>query len=442
VAGRAIDHEGVRSRFDRALRRANRRADRRQLSTPYRDLLPPLSTEEFDALEADILAHGLQNAIVVDEDGNILDGHNRYAVLRRHRLPLQVRTIEGLTEAERRACVYRSNLARRNLSPSQKRELRKQMQRIARQLRQEGRSQSELATTLGVPRETVRDWIRNIGGSANTSGPDCRVKVHAGGRREIVRRVSRGELQAQIAADYGITSRQVSNIVRREGESSAQEEPAAPSDARANGIIVGDYRIAGRRVQDGTVDLIFCDPVWGTHEKPELVDRNYRDLARFASRVLKPSGWCLAYVGGSFWLQAGMAMKQHLEPGPLFAAVHGGPGALASISRHFNVIAKFKPVLAFFKPPFAAPSKAFSDVVFGKREKGLHEWQQSLVEAEHFIGHLCAPGGLVLDPFCGSGTTCAAAKRIGRRWLAFEIDAKTAAAARARVQRAGRRSGA
>ena len=33
-------------------------------------------------------------------------------------------------------------------------------------------------------------------------------------------------------------------------------------------------------------------------------------------------------------------------------------------------------------------------------------------------------GGLVFDPFVGSGTTCLAAKRLGHKWLGFEINSK------------------
>ena len=44
------------------------------------------------------------------------------------------------------------------------------------------------------------------------------------------------------------------------------------------------------------------------------------------------------------------------------------------------------------------------------------------------------PGDIVLDPFCGSGTTCLAARALGRHYLAFEIDPDTCELARERVR--------
>ena len=41
--------------------------------------------------------------------------------------------------------------------------------------------------------------------------------------------------------------------------------------------------------------------------------------------------------------------------------------------------------------------------------------------AEFFIRSFCPPGGLVLDPFVGSGTTCAVAQKHGRRSIGIDI---------------------
>ncbi len=50
---------------------------------------------------------------------------------------------------------------------------------------------------------------------------------------------------------------------------------------------------------------------------------------------------------------------------------------------------------------------------------------------ERFIRQYTNPGDLVLDPFCGVGTTCYVAQQLGRRWLGFEIDPDEAERARA-----------
>jgi site-specific DNA-methyltransferase (adenine-specific) len=44
------------------------------------------------------------------------------------------------------------------------------------------------------------------------------------------------------------------------------------------------------------------------------------------------------------------------------------------------------------------------------------------------------PGDLVLDPFCGSGTTGVACIRLGRRFIGIEKDATYAAVARERLE--------
>lgn len=42
------------------------------------------------------------------------------------------------------------------------------------------------------------------------------------------------------------------------------------------------------------------------------------------------------------------------------------------------------------------------------------------------------PGDLVLDPFCGVGTTCLAVQQLGRRWVGVDIDGGYLRTARAR----------
>ena len=79
------------------------------------ELLPPLSAEQLDALEADLTKNGCYAPIIVNEDMVIIDGHNRHALCEKHDLPytMAVFSFEDLLEAKQWALDTQKG--RRNL---------------------------------------------------------------------------------------------------------------------------------------------------------------------------------------------------------------------------------------------------------------------------------------------------------------------------------------
>ena len=63
-----------------------------------------------------------------------------------------------------------------------------------------------------------------------------------------------------------------------------------------------------------------------------------------------------------------------------------------------------------------------------------HETQKPLPLMLELVGLFTDPGDIVLDPFCGSGTTGVACLRLGRRFIGIEKDEKYAAIARERLR--------
>jgi site-specific DNA-methyltransferase (adenine-specific) len=55
-------------------------------------------------------------------------------------------------------------------------------------------------------------------------------------------------------------------------------------------------------------------------------------------------------------------------------------------------------------------------------ERADHPTQKPLEIIERMVKASCPPGGIVLDPFMGSGTTAIAAKRLGRQYTGFELN--------------------
>lgn len=68
------------------------------------------------------------------------------------------------------------------------------------------------------------------------------------------------------------------------------------------------------------------------------------------------------------------------------------------------------------------------------KERVAHPCQMPLGILDRIVKVSSNPGDLVLDPFTGSGTTLVAAKRLGRRYLGFELSEAYAGVARARLE--------
>ena len=79
-------------------------------------LLPPLSGEQFSALESDILEHGCYAPIIVNKDMIIVDGHNRFRVCEKHSLPFKMLVFSFADLLEAKQWALDTQKGRRNLN--------------------------------------------------------------------------------------------------------------------------------------------------------------------------------------------------------------------------------------------------------------------------------------------------------------------------------------
>lgn len=172
-------------------------------------------------------------------------------------------------------------------------------------------------------------------------------------------------------------------------------------------------------LEDGSVDLILTDPPY----IKEQWETAYRTLATQGARILKPSGYLITYCGHIHLNQIMRILDESgLEYYWIIMQGNHGPKCLIH-SR--NLLAGFKPILVYQKPPIKALNRISLDVVTGQRSKTYHAWQQDIHEAIHLLRTFARPGDLVVDPFTGSGTVPLAAKALGLRFVGYEIDPGT-----------------
>ena len=90
----------------------------------FQGKIPPLTFEELNQLEANILRDGrIINPIIVWE-GLIVDGHNRFTIAKKHpEIPFMVHEKEFSSRYEAIIWICKNQLGRRNLTPEQKKYL-------------------------------------------------------------------------------------------------------------------------------------------------------------------------------------------------------------------------------------------------------------------------------------------------------------------------------
>lgn len=93
-----------------------------RIDPEFRDLIPPLTTEERAGLEENIKADGCHTPIFVWDD-IIIDGHNRYEICTRNEIPFEVSEWEFDTRQDARIWILRNQFDRRNLTPAQRMDL-------------------------------------------------------------------------------------------------------------------------------------------------------------------------------------------------------------------------------------------------------------------------------------------------------------------------------
>ena len=95
-----------------------------KIDPEFQGKIPPLTFEELNQLEANILRDGrIINPILVWRGLNV-DGHNRYTIAKKHpEIPFTVHEKEFASRYEAIIWICKNQLGRRNLTPEQKKDL-------------------------------------------------------------------------------------------------------------------------------------------------------------------------------------------------------------------------------------------------------------------------------------------------------------------------------
>jgi DNA modification methylase len=205
-----------------------------------------------------------------------------------------------------------------------------------------------------------------------------------------------------------------------------------------NTIIQGDCVAKMADLEAASVDFVLTDPPYLVHYKGRdgrtvANDDNARWLRPAFSeiyRVLKPAAFCVSFYAWNkvhlfmaAWRDVGFRPVGHI----IFRKRY------ASSARFLRYEHEVAYLLA--KGDAQPPAQPIPDVIdFRYTGNKLHPTQKPTSALAPLISCFSQQGGIVLDPFAGSGSTLVAAKQLGRRFLGFEIDPQHHSTATARLE--------
>jgi modification methylase len=266
-------------------------------------------------------------------------------------------------------------------------------------------------------------------------------------------------------------------VVSRRGASARTPRVSFESGASAR-VLVGDCIAELAKLPAACVDLVFADPPYnlqlhGDLKRPDdsrvdAVDDAWDKFASFAAyddftrawllacrRVMKPNAtlWVIGSyhnifrVGTllqdlGFWILNDIVWrKSNPMPnfrGRRFTNAHETLIWAAREAGKRNYTFNYEALKAGnediqVRSDWFIPLCTGEERLKGQDGKKLHPTQKPEALLGRVLLSASRPDDLVLDPFCGSGTTGAVARRLRRRFIGIERDRDYAAAARARI---------
>ena len=195
-----------------------------------------------------------------------------------------------------------------------------------------------------------------------------------------------------------------------------------------NQIVCGDCLELLKEIPTKSIDLVLTDPPY-----PYEFIECWSKLGIVSKSTLKEGHYCFAYSGSTYLPEVLSRVSEHLTYWWTLILLH--TGAHQAI-HHRRVMAGYKPILMFTNGDKGIERDGyFKDTIYGTgRSKKLHKWGQAVAELAGLIEHYTEEGDLILDPFCGSGTTCVAAKLLGRNYIGIDISPAYVKIAEARLR--------
>lgn len=213
-----------------------------------------------------------------------------------------------------------------------------------------------------------------------------------------------------------------------------------------NQIIHGDCLEKMKELPDGSVDCIVTDPPYGISLQKGY--KNAKDLVAGDTgfevmvfldevleqfkRVLKHDGAVYIFTRFDVMPYWWMKCKRYFKLKNVLVWSKGG-GGMGDLQGNYGNDTEMVMFMTLGKHKLRG-SRDSQLIKIPKCKPEFHETQKPTELLEYLIEKSSSPGGVVLDPYAGSGSTLVASKRTGRDYIGIELEEEYVKTAQARLE--------
>jgi len=456
-----------------------------EINKELKDLIYPLTSEEYQLLEKSIIDEGCRDAIIL-WNKTIIDGHNRYEICTKNNISFKTtqKDFENILFAKEWILI--NQFSRRNLNDFKRSSMVLKLKDIEKEIRKLNQKRQTgpplpadhkkvvIDRKSGQPKligKDTRDVLADLAGvSHNTI--DNVEKIEKSGDQEIIDGVESGHLKISDAAllvDKDVDEKTKDKVkkalelidqnandatkeslmqgkksinealsdIKKDKKAKQLEKKKEIYIEQAKAVMVGTPKVSLmdaidflNTFEDDSIDLLFTDPPYMT-DIPNIGEFTENWLT-LAIQKTKKSGRMLVFSGSypieiQAFLNVLLNQDKFIVDNPLIWTYKNTLGKTPNMKYNLN----YQLIWHLYSNESAPLDTSITSEMFSVQEDNapdgrlgnrLHAWQKSDELSLRLVRHTSKLQDLVVDPFTCTGTFIIAANKLGRVGQGCDID--------------------
>lgn len=390
----------------------------------FKELIPPLTNEEYKQLEANCLDEGIREPILT-WNNYIIDGHNRYNIAKQWNLEFKTESKSFISEDDVKLWMLDNQFGKRNLSDAQRYLNRNEKRKL---LKEKGKQTQGLRTDLLStidkklkPEHNTREKIANeLGWSTG------KVAI-----ADVVFKKATPEIEEKVLTNEITINQAYKEIKKEEKVNLIKTTKEERQDVNKNQAIIYNESCVDflDRFSDSSVDLLLTDPPYST----DIINiKDFIDtwLLKSLNKV-KETGRAFICIGAypieTYTYLQTLLNTDWTVDNPLVWTYRNTLGVTPKMKYNLN----YQFVLHLYKKTSKPLDNRITNEMFsvqdinapdGRVGDRFHTWQKPNELAKRLINHTTKEKDIIIDPFACTGTFILNGADLGRKTYGCDID--------------------